>query len=281
MVLGPFPPGVVGHLVIVPHRHEGVLPVDLLQVRVALVLGVTSTIVLEGDDLVARHARAAYRSARAVFALGVLVDVVAQVDDEVQIGALRDARVDVEEAEGIVRARHHRGAEPLGGARDGARAPHAGRLLERAKAVIVRGAGLEVAHVHLEREVGSQARRRPGRSRSRRRARRRSPPPSPPSRCVASSRGVTRVQITTASVSGSPLATPCRKTGSAAEVDSPSPQAGSSGPNAREPLAVRNWRRVLIVVSSRSPESKLAMKVSRPARGAPTSAADPLRNPAR
>lgn len=76
---------------------------DLLQVRIAAVLSVAPPVVLERDDLV----RGLVAAHRAVLTVAVLVDVVAEVDDGVDVIAPGEAPVGVEVSVRQARAGHH------------------------------------------------------------------------------------------------------------------------------------------------------------------------------
>ena len=96
---------VVGELVVVPDAQHRVLAVELLQIGIAAVLRVPRSVVVRRERLVRWLVGA--RQIRIVVGPGaVLVDVVAEVDDGVDVVATRHLRVAGEEAEREVRAAH-------------------------------------------------------------------------------------------------------------------------------------------------------------------------------
>ena len=103
MVLGAVDVGIVGKLVVVPDRDEGMLSMCFLEVGIAAVLPVADAIVGQRDGLVAGQVRTRERGV-GVHAGGVLVDVVAEADPEVEIGARGDGTIRVVVTVLIVRA---------------------------------------------------------------------------------------------------------------------------------------------------------------------------------
>jgi hypothetical protein len=104
MVLGTVAPGVVRDFVIVPHRDPRVLAVRLLQIGIALVLRVALAIVGNRDDLAVRIRVATQLGPVAIDGVGVLVQIVAEMQHRIEIGAPGDPIVDVEIAVGKIRA---------------------------------------------------------------------------------------------------------------------------------------------------------------------------------
>ncbi len=96
MVFRAAAPGVVGELVIVPGDGERVLAMHLLGVRIAFVLSVSVAIVAQRDDLSVRRRNPAEAGAIAVLRVGVLIQIVAEVQDRIEIGTVRQAGVGVE-----------------------------------------------------------------------------------------------------------------------------------------------------------------------------------------
>jgi len=93
------------------------------------------------------------RRAIAVDAVGELVDVIAEVDHRVEIVAIGDAAIDVEESRGIVGARHRRQAEAIDAVGQGAGAADGRPLSTALEGVIVRPTRTKIAGVDLHREV--------------------------------------------------------------------------------------------------------------------------------
>ena len=106
-------PRVVRRLVIVPDADERVLLMYRLEIGVETVVLVTSTVVVEREDLVCRIERAVHP----VLAVAILVDVVAQVHDEIEVGVFGDVPVHVEVPVRVIRAAHHAEAQARGFAR--------------------------------------------------------------------------------------------------------------------------------------------------------------------
>jgi hypothetical protein len=131
-----------------------------LQVPVGLVLRVPAPVVGERDHLVRGRVRPHRRPAGREVAGRVLVEVVADVDDEVEVAALGEVPVGGEVAGLPVRARHQAEAEPVGGRRQRRRRPRAadaGPRAVEAEAVPVRGVRLEAADVGFHRVVPVRA----------------------------------------------------------------------------------------------------------------------------
>ena len=108
MVLCATAPGVVGDLVVVPDRDPRVLPVPLLQVRVGSVLGVAGAVIVEGDDLAIGLRDPPETRAVTVANVRVLVDIVAEVQDGIEVGAVGNAAIRIEVAGRKVGARGDR-----------------------------------------------------------------------------------------------------------------------------------------------------------------------------
>ena len=125
MVLRAAGPGVVGELVVVDGLPHGVLGVQGQQVGVAAVLRVARHVVVVGQALLERLERPPDVLAgrlRAARHLPGLVDVVAEVQHEVQVVAVGDDPVGVEEAGVVLRAGHHREPQRYAVRRQGAEA---------------------------------------------------------------------------------------------------------------------------------------------------------------
>ena len=149
-------PRVVGDLVVVEDRDPRVPGVGGLQIGVSLVQGVPQPVSAQVGRLGGRHAIAhagqAGRSV-AVRAVAVLVDVVADVQDQVEVLASSDAAVGTEVATGVVAAGDQRQPQGMDDAllvRRGLGAAGGTELSERLEAVPVSGVGPEVVDVHLD-----------------------------------------------------------------------------------------------------------------------------------
>lgn len=103
MVLGAFPPGVVGHLVVIPDSNKGMRGVRGLQIRVPSILPVAGTVVRQAVQLGWRLHFAAelLRPGAGIPVPGVLVEVVPQVQHRVQFLA-GDLPVHIEIPCGVV-----------------------------------------------------------------------------------------------------------------------------------------------------------------------------------
>ena len=160
VVLGPARPGVVGHLVVVPRADPRHVRVQRLQVRVGAVLRQPDPVVGQGDDLVGRLVRADGPGLAHVLAAAVLVDVVAQLDDRVQVPAGLEVAVAGEEPGLPVGTRHHPDAPAPGGGRravggGGAGAAGGRGLPEGAEAVVVPAVGGQAGAVDLDGVVAA------------------------------------------------------------------------------------------------------------------------------
>ncbi len=118
---------------------------DFLQIGIAAIQSVAQAIVVQRHDLVRRHDVALARELGiGVHAEFVFVQVVAEMQHEVQVVALGDARVGVEVAVRIVRARSEGETQAIDAA-DGQRARAADRRLHAARLelIVVSEAGIE------------------------------------------------------------------------------------------------------------------------------------------
>ena len=160
-------PGAVGELVVIEggdHREGGVHRLD---VGVAVVLGVAGAVLLEGAALPERIEVAADVGAGRLSLrgdVGSLVDVVAQVEEKVEILSLGDPRVGVEVAGVELGARADREADPLGVASgERPRPGHRRGLAVDRESVEVDAVGLEVLDLDHDGVIALGASdRRPG-----------------------------------------------------------------------------------------------------------------------
>ena len=161
---GAVPPGVAGQFVVVPHRHHGVPGMESLEVGVGLVLAMTGAVVGQGQA-----SSPGAVEARPLLPLGLrLVDVVAEVDDEVDV-LLRQSGVGVEVAGGVVGAAHHPEPQPAGRAvgRRQRAGPTDGRVLAADGEAVPVGRGrTQARHRHVDGVVA--VRRGPRRARGHR-----------------------------------------------------------------------------------------------------------------
>src|SRR3546814_5508634 len=112
VVAGATGPGVVGDLVVIDGGDERVALVQGAQVGVGLVEGVAPSVVLEGHDLVARVVAS---TDVAPGAEAALVEVVAEVDDQVEVVALGPVPVGRGVPVLVVAARHDPHPQPVYG----------------------------------------------------------------------------------------------------------------------------------------------------------------------
>ena len=162
VVLRAAAPLVVGDLVVVPGDDPGVAGVQVLQVAVALVLGVPAAVVGQAHHLPRRVVRpdVLVVGAVAVLAGGVLVEVVAQAQHGVQVVARREVAVGGEPAGLQVGARHHAEAEVARRRVVGRRGPGAAGPAVHAvpaEAVVVAGRRPEPGDVDLDGVVAARA----------------------------------------------------------------------------------------------------------------------------
>ena len=147
VVLGAVAPRVVTEIVVVPDRHHRVAQVQRLGIGIGAQLGEASAVVVLGDRRVRR-----FVVPRALLA-GVLVDVVAQVQDEVDL-PFGERSVDAERRHRVAGAAHRADADALdvaGG--QGAGATDRRQLLTGHEAVPVGGRRFEVVDVDDDRVV--------------------------------------------------------------------------------------------------------------------------------
>ncbi len=155
-------PLVVGDLVVVPRDDPGVLRVQVLQVGVALVLGVPLPVVGQRHHLVGRLVLADVDvvGAVAVLAGAVLVEVVAEVEHRVQVVALGEAAIGGEPPGLEVGTGDDTEPQVPGGGPGGRRGAHAADPADRAavgEAVEVPGRGLQPSDVELDGVVAAGA----------------------------------------------------------------------------------------------------------------------------
>ena len=98
VIRGAVRPRVVGDLVVVPDDDERVLTMGLLEIWVGAIGGVTDSVVAQRDCFSPRLRDSEEPAAFAVHAVLELVDVVADVDDSVEVRTVGDTAVDIEEA---------------------------------------------------------------------------------------------------------------------------------------------------------------------------------------
>jgi hypothetical protein len=123
----------------------------LLEILVRLVSRIAQAVVRQRDGLAWRLGYSIDSDAGAVFALAELVDVVADMHHRIEIGTSGDCAVDVEEAGGIVRARDQRKPHARRAARWKGPGSADRRLLPiGVERVVIRAAGHQPAHVHLD-----------------------------------------------------------------------------------------------------------------------------------
>jgi hypothetical protein len=147
-------PGAVGELVVVQRGDDRDRSMERLDVGVAVVLPVARPVLVERAALAERIEVAADAGPGRLALgrdVGGLVDVVAEVEQEVEVVALGDPPVGVEVARVVLRAGAGREAQPIG---VGAQRPGAARrrdLSRRREAVVVEDARLEAGNVDVDR----------------------------------------------------------------------------------------------------------------------------------
>ena len=149
-------PRVVGRLVVVPSRDQWVHCVHRQRAGVALVLRVALAVVGERHGLVARLVDPVEPATGVgtVAVLAVLVDVVAEVHDDVDVRVVGDRLVAVEVAERVVRTTRDGNHEPVEPAdRQRAGPTDRGRDAVCLKPVVEHGAGRQAARHDLDRVI--------------------------------------------------------------------------------------------------------------------------------
>jgi len=147
VILGAPFPGVVGAFVIVPHHHHRRRGVKALKIGIRAIGGMAESIVGEGDRLRRRVEDSAGHgfARRRVFAAFIFVEIVAEMDEQIEVAAAGGMGVGVEMAEGEVGA----GKDAEGEARGLAFGQGAGAARRRdgasavAEAVMIGPAGLQ------------------------------------------------------------------------------------------------------------------------------------------
>ena len=128
------------------------LPVQLLQVHVALVLRVAGAVIRQRHGFVGRFIGAQVT----VVAAAVFIDVVAKMDHEVEVGAFGDAPVSVEVAMREAGAADHGQAQAAGVAdRQGLGATYRRLGVGGTEAVVVSGVGPQAVGVDLDGVVAA------------------------------------------------------------------------------------------------------------------------------
>ena len=100
MVLGALAPVIVGYLVVIPHHNPRQRTVCGLQVLIGAVAAEADAVILQRDNFVRRVVQAHWAIA-GVFALRILVDIVAQEDHVIQLvraTALGNIAIGIEES---------------------------------------------------------------------------------------------------------------------------------------------------------------------------------------
>ena len=169
VVLGAVRPGVVGGLMVVPDDDPGGPGMGRLELGIGLGLGVPVAIVPKGEDLVVRLDPATQLLARfSAVALGsVLVDVVAQVEDDIDPRQVGDGLVGIE----VPGLPEGAGSDGHDGVLDLAFGQGAGAAHGRGHAVRCEGEGvgparIEAADIDLDGEVLGRRGRSPARLRA-------------------------------------------------------------------------------------------------------------------
>jgi diguanylate cyclase (GGDEF)-like protein/PAS domain S-box-containing protein len=144
-------PRVVAELMVVQRVDEGMQGMDALHVGVEPVVGVAAPVVLEASTLVGWiHLPTDLWSDRLPVVGRVLVDVVAEMEDEVDLLSIGDPSVSVEVAGRVLGARACREPEVLGGRGERLGSAYFGPLPEGSEAVVVGPSGRESRHVDLD-----------------------------------------------------------------------------------------------------------------------------------
>ena len=146
VILGAELPGVIRDLVVVPGHDPRVLLVGADQGAVESVEGVAPAVLFEGGDFGIGEGDAVREARIAVDAVGVLVDVVPDVEHGIEVGAVGDAVVSVKKTRIVVGARHEYEAQVLGGV-------YPGRSCRRGSGRGARPADQRVASVVAEHVV--------------------------------------------------------------------------------------------------------------------------------
>ena len=106
VILCTIAPGVIAYFVVVPHRDHRMRGMHGLQIRVGLVLGMPAPIVGERNDFVRwiRQPAELFRVLCRVSSEPVIVQVIAEVNDRIEVVTVRDLAVSVEIPVGIIGA---------------------------------------------------------------------------------------------------------------------------------------------------------------------------------
>src|SRR5262245_30852561 len=137
VVLCAVEPRVVGDLVVVPYDSPGVQPVSSLQMGIGAVLCIARSIIVKRQDFFVRRGNAAYARTVAEGSVLVLVNVIAYVDNSVEILLAGDVTIGGEEARGPVRAGCKSEANAIGIVWKRARAADRGSFTVRGELIVV------------------------------------------------------------------------------------------------------------------------------------------------
>src|SRR5262245_9158442 len=157
VVFGAVEPGIVGDLVVVPYDDPGMQPVRSLQLGVGAVLRIARTVIVQCHNFFVRRGNTADARAIAEGAVAIFVDVIADVDNCVEILLAGDVTVGSEEAGGPIGAGCKGKANTVGVVWQRARAADRGRFAERDKLIVVGLARYQAVRLELDSEIALRA----------------------------------------------------------------------------------------------------------------------------
>ena len=153
MVLRPRQMGVVRSFMVIPDGQPGGGRLERFQIRIRAILGVADDIILIGDDLVGglHHPAQTFVIVHGVTTATIFVEIIAKVNDQIDIAALGRVTIGVEEARRIVRTGKGGDIELLDGAcRQRLGAPGFTDRLAEAEAIVILPARLQAIRQQFE-----------------------------------------------------------------------------------------------------------------------------------
>ena len=156
MILRAIPPAVVGGLMVIPDHYQGMLSVQFLQICICSIESIAFSIIGKGSDLPIWRVAPPKVGPVAIFAVAILIDVVAKMEHKVEVVAPRHSTVGVEVAEEPVGTGGVGNAQVIDArARKGAGPAQGGRFPGSKEAIIVGAPGVQAVDNNFHGVVAS------------------------------------------------------------------------------------------------------------------------------